>query len=151
LRQLCRPDSYRISRFAAGIKSGRPLKPQRPTTRLRGSLAEQNPFSERRTIRPGPAVTHIHGLRVIQSGEIHELFKTQYLSESGSMKGILVRIGVHQAYGGWNAPVDPRTGQFVFIPIPDGAEKEHRPGNARRYDEIIAPVTELATKWGAGS
>lgn len=47
------------------------------------------------------------------------------------MKGILVRIGVDHAYGAWNAPVDPKTGQFVFVPIPDGAKKEYTPGNIR--------------------
>jgi hypothetical protein len=65
------------------------------------------------------------------------------------MKAILVRIGVDQAYGAWNAPVDPRTGQFVFVPIPDGAEKACTPDNARGYDEIIAPVKEMAAKCGA--
>jgi hypothetical protein len=34
------------------------------------------------------------------------------------MKGLLVRIGVDQAYGGWNAPVDA-DGQFVYVPIRD--------------------------------
>lgn len=35
------------------------------------------------------------------------------------MKGYLVRIGVDQAYGGWNAPVNPDTNEFVFVPIPE--------------------------------
>jgi hypothetical protein len=36
------------------------------------------------------------------------------------MKATLVRVGVDHAYGAWNAPVNPITGQFVYIPIPDG-------------------------------
>ncbi|MGA3019081.1 MAG: hypothetical protein ABSF62_18310 [Bryobacteraceae bacterium] len=64
------------------------------------------------------------------------------------MNGILVRIGIDHAYGEWNAPVDPRTGQFVYVPIPDGATKEYTPGSARRYDEIIAPLSEFAGKHG---
>ncbi len=60
------------------------------------------------------------------------------------MKAILVRVGVDQTYGGWNAPVDPRTGQFVFVPIPDGAKKEYTPNNARKYGEIIAPLAKFA-------
>jgi len=60
------------------------------------------------------------------------------------MKAILVRIGVDHAYGAWNAPVDPRTGRFVFVPIPDGAKKEYTPGNARRYDEIVSPLSRFA-------
>ena len=63
------------------------------------------------------------------------------------MKAILVRIGVDHAYGAWNAPVEPRTGQFVFVPIPDGARKECSPGHARGYDEIIAPLAEFAEKF----
>jgi hypothetical protein len=34
------------------------------------------------------------------------------------MKGLLVRIGIDQAYGGWNAPVNPETREFAFVPIP---------------------------------
>lgn len=34
------------------------------------------------------------------------------------MKGLLVRIGVDQAYGGWNAPVHLGTHEFVYVPIP---------------------------------
>jgi hypothetical protein len=63
------------------------------------------------------------------------------------MKAILVRIGVDHSYGGWNAPVDPGTGQFVFVPIPDGAKKEYTPGNARRYGEMEAPLLEFAEKF----
>lgn len=43
----------------------------------------------------------------------------------------------------------PEPGNLLFVPIPDGAEKEYTPNNARGYDEIIAPVRELATKCGA--
>jgi hypothetical protein len=64
------------------------------------------------------------------------------------MKAILVRIGVDQAYGAWNAPVEPRTGQFVFVPIPDGAKRECTPGHARGYDEMIGPLDEFAEKFG---
>ncbi len=34
------------------------------------------------------------------------------------MKALLVRIGVDQAFGGWNAPVNPDTGEFLYVPIP---------------------------------
>jgi hypothetical protein len=36
-------------------------------------------------------------------------------------RGILVRVGIDQAFGGWNAPVDPVTHEFVYVPIPDRA------------------------------
>jgi hypothetical protein len=64
------------------------------------------------------------------------------------MKALLVRIGVDQAYGAWNAPVDPKTGRFVYVPIPDGKKKRYTPGNLRRYDEIIPPLSEFAEKCG---
>jgi hypothetical protein len=60
------------------------------------------------------------------------------------MKAILVRIGVDHAYGAWNAPVDPVTGQFVYVPIPDGTEKRYTPGNAHRFDEILDSLSKFA-------
>ena len=39
------------------------------------------------------------------------------------MKGLLVRVGIDQAYGGWNAPVNTESGAFVFVPIPDRRQR----------------------------
>lgn len=39
------------------------------------------------------------------------------------MRALLVRIGVDQTYGGWNAPVDPGSGEFVYVPIPEGVDQ----------------------------
>src|SRR3954468_20631761 len=39
------------------------------------------------------------------------------------MRGILVRVGTDQAFGGWNAPVDPGSGEFAYVPIPDGTQR----------------------------
>jgi hypothetical protein len=39
------------------------------------------------------------------------------------MKAILVRIGIDQTWGGWNAPVDPSTRAFVYVPITESATK----------------------------
>ncbi len=36
------------------------------------------------------------------------------------MRGYVVRIGVDQAYGQGNAPMDPRTNEFMYVPIPEG-------------------------------
>src|ERR1700681_3060498 len=63
---------------------------------------------------------------------------------SAQMKAVLVRIGVDHTYGAWNAPVNPKTGQFVFVPIPDGPKKTHAPGCVRTYDEMDAPLTQFA-------
>ncbi|OFW01122.1 MAG: hypothetical protein A3I61_19355 [Acidobacteria bacterium RIFCSPLOWO2_02_FULL_68_18] len=35
------------------------------------------------------------------------------------MRGYLIRIGVDQAFGGWNAPMNPETNEFVYVPIPE--------------------------------
>ena len=43
------------------------------------------------------------------------------------MRGLLIRVGIDQAYGGWNAPIDPMTGEFVYVPIPDGAQRHRHP------------------------
>ncbi len=51
------------------------------------------------------------------------------------MKGILVRIGVDQAYGAWNAPVN-KDGKFVYVPIPEGDRAKFHPGHERRFAEI---------------
>lgn len=58
------------------------------------------------------------------------------------MRAILVRVGVDQAYGGWNAPVDPESGRFVFVPIPEQARHFH-PGCERRYDELVKPLADF--------
>src|SRR5437899_7737413 len=52
------------------------------------------------------------------------------------MKALLVRIGVDQAYGGWNAPVDAK-GRFVYVPIPERRGTSFHPGLERRYGELL--------------
>lgn len=53
------------------------------------------------------------------------------------MKGLLVRVGVDQAFGGWNAPVDPVSGEFLFVPIPEGPNTKFYSHLERRYDEML--------------
>jgi len=52
------------------------------------------------------------------------------------VRGALVRIGVDQAYGDWNAPVDPATGRFVYVPIPEGPDVRFHPGCDRPYTQV---------------
>jgi len=52
------------------------------------------------------------------------------------MQALLVRIGVDQAYGGWNAPVDA-DGRFVYVPIPEKRGTLFHPGLERRYGEVL--------------
>ncbi len=55
------------------------------------------------------------------------------------MKALLVRIGVDQAYGGWNAPVDA-DGRFVYVPIPEKLGTSFHAGLERRYAEVLPPL-----------
>lgn len=52
------------------------------------------------------------------------------------MKALLVRVAVDQAFGKWNAPVDPSSNHFVYVPIPESAKTVFHLGCDRRYDEI---------------
>jgi hypothetical protein len=52
------------------------------------------------------------------------------------MKALLVRIGVDQAYGAWNAPVDAEY-RFVYVPIPEKRGTPFHPGLERGYGEVL--------------
>ena len=51
------------------------------------------------------------------------------------MNGLLVRVGIDHSYGHWNGPVNPESGRFVYIPIPEYFPI--RPGLERSYREIL--------------
>ena len=57
------------------------------------------------------------------------------------MRGFLVRVGIDQAYGGWNAPVDPDSWNFAYVPIPDGAQ---RPELATPYTSVVDAVARFS-------
>lgn len=57
------------------------------------------------------------------------------------MTGLLVRVGVDQAFGGWNAPVDPTTGKFCYVPIPEGAGRQ-RTDLATSYRDLVLALAE---------
>lgn len=57
-----------------------------------------------------------------------------------SVKGLLVRVGIDQAFGGWNAPVDPSTHDFAYVPIPEGAPS---PQLARSYAEVLGALARF--------
>ena len=48
------------------------------------------------------------------------------------MKGILVRVGIDSSYGHWNAPVDPNTLNYVYVPIPENPKHQFREGMGRK-------------------
>lgn len=53
-------------------------------------------------------------------------------------KVILIRVAVDQAYGNWNGPCNPETGDFVYVPIPQN--KPNVTGMEKLYDNVIAPA-----------
>jgi putative DNA base modification enzyme with NMAD domain len=59
------------------------------------------------------------------------------------VNGLLVRVGADQAYGGWNAPVDPDSGQFVYVPIPEAEDAEFQAGMARSFQEMTPFLDEF--------
>jgi hypothetical protein len=61
------------------------------------------------------------------------------------MKGLLVRVGIDQAYGIWNAPVDPVSKDFFYMPIPE--EHVFFPGLERRYKDFILDLINFSKKY----
>lgn len=66
------------------------------------------------------------------------------------MRAILVRIGIDHAYGNWNAPVDPESCRFVYVPIPEGLKSRFAGGMGRRFREVLPAIDAFATKHGVG-
>ncbi|MCW5764824.1 MAG: hypothetical protein KIT68_02470 [Phycisphaeraceae bacterium] len=66
------------------------------------------------------------------------------------MRAILIRVGADGTDGGgnWVAPVDPDSGRFVYIPIPENAVAFH-PGCERRFDEVAAPLASFLKEHSA--
>lgn len=62
------------------------------------------------------------------------------------MKGLLVRIGVDQAYGNWNAPADPKTGEFIYLPIPENKQRQFHPNCRRSYSEFLPALEKFAAR-----
>src|SRR6266487_3102257 len=55
------------------------------------------------------------------------------------MRAILVRVAVDKSWKGghWNAPVDPESGQFVYVPIPEKDGTPFLPGLAYGYNLMM--------------
>ncbi len=51
------------------------------------------------------------------------------------MKGLLLRVGIDKSFGQWNAPIDPVTNDFVYIPIPEDVNR-FVPGLETVYDDF---------------
>ena len=66
--------------------------------------------------------------------------------QDDTMKGILVRIGIDATSGRWNAPVDPRSGRYVYVPIPEEPLLV-RQGLCRDYDELVPALRDFGVKF----
>ena len=53
-------------------------------------------------------------------------------------RAILIRVAVDQAYGNWNAPCNPESGDFVYVSIPQTAP--NIAGMERWYDKLVKPA-----------
>jgi hypothetical protein len=61
------------------------------------------------------------------------------------MRATLIRVGIDEAYGGWNAPMDPETNEFVYVPIPEGATVLQLPALATTYATVIPALARFAS------
>jgi hypothetical protein len=60
------------------------------------------------------------------------------------MRATLVRIGIDQAYGAWNAPVDPETNDFVYVPIPEGPKAPQHADLATTFASVEPVLAKFA-------
>lgn len=49
-------------------------------------------------------------------------------------KGLLMRVGIDQTFGGYNAPINPNTNDYMYLPIPEG--KDFKSGMRTSYDDL---------------
>ncbi len=66
------------------------------------------------------------------------------------MNGFLVRVGIDQSFGGWNAPVDPATNEFFYVPIPESQRATFHPGCRRPYSDLLSELKRFCTRSEAG-
>lgn len=60
------------------------------------------------------------------------------------MRATLVRIGIDQAYGAWNAPVDPDNNEFVYVPIPEGSKVPQHAHLATTFASVMPALARFA-------
>jgi hypothetical protein len=60
------------------------------------------------------------------------------------VNALLVRVGIDQGSGGWNAPVDPETGEFVYVPVPEHVACQ--PGMATPYTTLQSTLENFSVR-----
>lgn len=61
------------------------------------------------------------------------------------MKGLLLRVGIDSSCGKWNAPVDPETNDFTYIPIPEEVSR-FQPGKEITYTAFEDALSEFSSR-----
>jgi hypothetical protein len=56
------------------------------------------------------------------------------------MKILLVRVGIDHTAGGWNAPVDTETNDFVYVPIPEHLGEHSNLKYKITYDNFVNDI-----------
>ena len=65
-----------------------------------------------------------------------------------NLKGILVRVGIDSTYGKWNAPVEPDSMDYFYLPIPENSKLKIITCFERRYGDIIPFIEKFTAKHG---
>lgn len=55
-------------------------------------------------------------------------------------KGLLMRVGIDQTYGEYNAPINPFTNDYIYLPIPQGEDEKNdvfKAGMRTSFDDIL--------------
>jgi len=65
------------------------------------------------------------------------------------MRAYLVRVGIDQAYGHWNGPMDPGTNEFVYVPIPES--RPMRPALVTPYSHILPALAQFSATRAAAT
>lgn len=63
------------------------------------------------------------------------------------MKVLLVRVGIDDSAGYWNAPVDTVTNEFIYIPIPESEGQKDNLKIKISYDNFINDVKDFCKKY----
>jgi len=52
-------------------------------------------------------------------------------------KGLLMRVGIDQTFGNYNAPINPNTDDYIYMPIPQG-DDNFKSGMRTSYDDLLS-------------
>lgn len=62
-----------------------------------------------------------------------------------SPNGLLMRVGIDQTFGGYNAPINPNTNDYMYLPIPQGND-DFKSGMRTSYDALLSNFASWCQK-----